>query len=471
MTNNRRRFWIWLGLMVAAVPVMAALIAGHVLAVSIMVSPDTPALMPDDDELTLAAKVTLPASGDVLIAGGMGSGKKTMKTLASSEFYDPVKGAFSQTGALPATAAISGATALSSSPGAKVVAFGGISGKGKASVALLSFSGTVLSGAELYDPSVGSWTATANSLSVPRAGATATLLGSGNVLIAGGFNASEVALNTAEIFNPTAGTFTATDNNMTDPRAHHTATLLSNGKVLLVSGLTDNNGTLSQTADIFDPSAGTHGVFTESAGFPAVGAAAAAVLFPSGPRANEVLITGGDGCGINFVCSSQTAQIYDPVADSFSVVGSMTEFRLTHTATLIRGSGSSDDGKVLVAGGVNVEASLSAGTVPGAAAFTTISKSAELFDPVSETFTCIGGAAKSGGCNPSMKTSRAGHTATLLNNGTVLIAGGFAGYGRPGLQMGAATKEAEIFTPTTNTFKKTKSMHFARGGQTALLLP
>lgn len=142
----------------------------------------------------------------------------------------------------------------------------------------------------------------------------------------------------------------------------------------------------------------------------------------------------------------------------------MNESRLTHTATLLQ------NGKVLIAGGINVFATMSAGTVNGTNASTTFSKSAELFDPAGSTFTCVGGAGAHGECNPTMTATRAGHSPTLLSNGTVLIAGGFVARGRPIFQMGNATKSAEIFDPTRATFKKTKSMHSARGGHTATLL-
>ena len=56
-----------------------------------------------------------------------------------------------------------------------------------------------------------------------------------------------------------------------------------------------------------------------------------------------------------------------------------------------------------------------------------------------------------------MTKTRAGHSATLLANGTVLIAGGFVAYGPPIFQMVNASKTAEIFDPTTGTFTKTKS--------------
>jgi fructose-1,6-bisphosphatase len=93
-----------------------------------------------------------------------------------------------------------------------------------------------------------------------------------------------------------------------------------------------------------------------------------------------------------------------------------------------------------------------------------------MFDPATVTFTCVGSAGAHGGCSPSMTKTRAGQSATLLANGTVLIAGGFVAYGRPIFQMGNATKTAEIFDPSTGKFTKTKSMHTARGGHTATLL-
>ena len=457
------RYRLGVALSVAAVVlVIAAVIFAQGFGFEIRASADTPPLMPDASEAH-KGKRALPAAGDVLIVGGMGSGRTRMKTVATAEFYDPNKGQFFQTGSIPVTAAIQGASLASASPGAKVVAFGGISGMGHANVNLLSFTGTVVSSAETYDPSTGAWTATANMMSAARAGATATLLPSGKILIAGGFDATEKALNTAEVYNPADGSFAATDNTMTDARGFHTATLLLDGKVLLVSGLTDNNGSASSTADIFDPAAGTNGRFTTSGGAPVTSAAAASVLFPSGPLMGKVLITGGDGCGSGTVCSVPTSELYDPVLDQFSFGSSMKESRMNHTATLLQ------DGKVLITAGINVFATMGNGKVNGAGAATTFSKSAELFDPSTVTFTCVGSASTTG-CSPTMINTRAGHSATLLSNGNVLVAGGFVAYGRPIFQMGNATTSAEIFNPSSGKFTKTKSMHTARGGHTATLL-
>jgi hypothetical protein len=67
----------------------------------------------------------------------------------------------------------------------------------------------------------------------------------------------------------------------------------------------------------------------------------------------------------------------------------------------------------------------------------------------------------------SMATARQSHTATMLQNGKVLFAGGFSEYsgGSPGLAS------AELFDPTTGTITTTGSMTTGRFEHTATLLP
>jgi hypothetical protein len=62
----------------------------------------------------------------------------------------------------------------------------------------------------------------------------------------------------------------------------------------------------------------------------------------------------------------------------------------------------------------------------------------------------------------SLNTAREYHTATVLNNGMVLIAGGYGSSG--------ALASAELYNPTTGTFTVTGSLNTARGQHTATLL-
>lgn len=116
---------------------------------------------------------------------------------------------------------------------------------------------------------------------------------------------------------------------------------------------------------------------------------------------------------------------------------SMTEPRALHAAVLMH------DGRVLVCGGTsNAE-------VGGVLA------SAEIYDPVTAAFTAIG----------AMVHARQGHTATVLDNGLVLIAGGTSNIG---FRSEVAT--AELYDPASGTFRTTGSMNTPREGHAATLL-
>src|SRR5438477_2603552 len=139
----------------------------------------------------------------------------------------------------------------------------------------------------------------------------------------------------------------------------------------------------------------------------------------------RVLITGGRDNAGTIVA---TAEVFDPADQTSTAIGVLNTPRIDHTATLLA------DGRVLIAGGTTASRALT---------------SAEIFDPANPGagFRVL---------SATMGAARARHTATLLHDGTVLIAGGDV----------AGT--AELFEPTAESFSSTLlTMAASRTGHTA----
>lgn len=297
-------------------------------------------------------------------------------------------------------------------------------GNGKVLVAGGWVPGTgPLATAELFDPATGTFSTT-GSMGTARTGHTATSLSDGKVLVAGGTD-SNTTFASAELYDPTTGKFTPATGTMGTARYGHTATLLNTNKVLLVGGR-DNNGNLLSSAELYDPAAET---FAVTGSMTTVRGSYAVTLLGDG----KVLVAGGSDAGYNPLA---TTELYDPAAGTFASTGSMTSKRLGPTATLLLND------KVLVAGGTD------AGGNPVAIA--------ELYDSVAGTFAAAG----------SMVTARVRHTATLLSDGTVLLAGGETLSGNSFIGLSTA----ELFDPTSGIFSPTGSMGTDRTDHTATLL-
>lgn len=323
---------------------------------------------------------TLLPNGKVLIAGGM---SRRREVLDSAELYDPARHKFTFTGKMLSARAGHIATLL---PDGKVLIAGGFR------------PGQAQASAELFDPASGTFSAT-GSMMVPREWHTATLLANGKVLIAGGTSNEMGVTPTAELYDPATGKFAATAN-MTVARVLHYATALNNGDVLIVGGMRGSSPnpmliagrSYLGSAELFNPGQGRFNSVSGTGIGEDTGTNGSAVLLDNG----RVLIAGG----IEGRVVMSGARLYDPLKQTFFDTGGMTFPRFNYDATRLK------DGQVLVTGGLkSINWPL------------TILATAELYDPEHGVFIRL----------PDMITPRIGHTATLLPDGEVLIAGGFHG--------------------------------------------
>jgi hypothetical protein len=168
---------------------------------------------------------------------------------------------------------------------------------------------------------------------------------------------------------------------LTTPRTRHAAVRLLDGRLLVTGGW--NRPSEFRSAELYDPRTG---VWTQARYMEFDRSSHTATVLADG----RVLVVGGNNV-------AQHAEIYDPVQDTWSRTGTMAvPNRASHTATLLR------DGRVLVVGGFS----------SAAAALRSV---AEVYDPATNGWSPV-----------EVITQRrdASHTATLLADGRVLIAGG-----------------------------------------------
>jgi len=305
---------------------------------------------------------TLLPNGKVLIAGGSGGINTT------AEIYDPATGMWTLTGSLNEGRAHHTDTLLLTG---KVLVTGGLVSTG------------FQASAEIYDPISGDWTST-SPMHTPRYDHKATLLPNGMVLVTGGYSPNPdtnywyVSLSSVELYDPANGTWTTT-NSMLTTRSTHTATLLPDGRVLVAGGYGDGS---YSTSELYGPDTGVWnpGGFM----FNGHGIGTATIL-----RNGKVLVTGGP---------DNSVTLFNPTNTTWTATNSMAYRRYGHTAVLLT------NGNVLVAGGVDNEGS-----------FGPIS-AVEIFNPATGSWTS----------NSSLIAKRHAHTATMLPNGTVLIAGGYS---------------------------------------------
>jgi hypothetical protein len=305
---------------------------------------------------------TLLPDGTVLIAGGM---RRNQDFYRSAELYQSTAGQFQRTGEMT-TARVGHAAVLLQS--GKVLIAGGWVGRG------------CTDSAELYDPATRKFSAIPSRMTTRRGQPTATLLDNGDVLIAGGADHDTPGgIASAELFHPAILKFEPIAP-MHHARISHTATVLSDGRVLIAGGRAD---TVVAAAELYDPKTRR---FVETGSMSTARYKHTAGLLPDG----RVLVAGGSD-DRDWSGSMNSAEVYDPRTGKFSPTSPMSDrrFKLPEQAVQLA------SGQLLISGG---------------------STKVEIYDPKSGNFLVASG---------QMNDARHFMTETRLNDGRVLLAGGY----------------------------------------------
>jgi N-acetylneuraminic acid mutarotase len=234
---------------------------------------------------------------------------------------------------------------------------------------------------------------------------------------------------------PAVGTWTASPD-LVSIRGTTTVVVLKDGRALAIGGGVGIQAVAA--VEVFDPASGVWQATTPM-NHPRRGHQA--VLLGDG----RVMVAGGihEGELLNSV------EIFDPTTSKWTNMASMSVPRLGGTLTLLT------NGSVLATGGTSPD------TASGAGGGQTIrpDATAEIYSVANNTWKTTSGA---------MSTPRFEHTATALDDGRVLIAGG---QGPPIAGVVSALASTEIYDPAVDSFRKSNDMGDARFNHTAVKMP
>ncbi len=245
---------------------------------------------------------------------------------------------------------------------------------------------------------------------------TATLLPDGKVLIVGGYGANGLPLASAELYDPASGAFSSTGS-LNTARVGHAASLLSGpGQPTRVIVYGGNLGSkVFNTAEIWTESTGA---FTQAGSM-----AMAATSVPPPVEFQDLGIALAGGYDENFRITANE-QLLDPQSGAFSGGKTMNAARVAHTLTRLA------SGDLLAIGGITV----------GGNGRSVTSASAE--KRTAGEWTLTSDSCPNTAC---LLTGRAYHTASILPDGSVFVAGGVD-------QNGLYLSGTEGFDPSSNTF-------------------
>ena len=331
-------------------------------------------------------------NGLVLLMGGFDGAS----FLTRAELFNPATLQWTLTGAMAAAREDHTATVLPS--GAVLVAGG-----------LADF--TNLDSCEIYNSATGTWSST-GAMITPRAQHTASPVGEGSgyrVLVAGGEDGSFTATRSSELYDPATSTWTNTGL-LQLGRYEHAAVSLKDGRVLVAGGY-DVNGDATDTAELYTVGTGGWTLLTSVMSTPRT--LHAATILPDG----FVLVSGGQN---TLGVYQASADLFDPATSEWTVAGNMVNQRGFHTLTLL------PSGNVMTVGGQNL------------GGFPTTLNSAELYVSALRIWQSTA----------SIQDGRTRHSATLMTNGEVIVAGGQIQSNNNILNSAAVFVPSPLATPT-----------------------
>ena len=398
---------------------------------------------------TLHGNILLP-DGTVLVTGGRDDSNTS---LASSEVYDPISDSWSSVAHMNTSRAIFPTITL---PDGRILVVGGQT--------KVSGSWTETDSAEVYDPTLNTWTEVGpiNQPSVTRA----VLLNDGTVLVVSSIAplTLDVPASFAQIFDPSNNSWTS----VTEPalgRGSPTLTLMGNGKVLLHGGFDGLSAPVTAT-EAYDPVAQGWSTTTSPPSDIGITGVSAVTL-----RDGKVLVTGGvagsgDPTGSSYIYDGVANSWLGPAVMPYLAPTSQTIswdagfFGLTlggdsHTLQLYFESNPGwsvpnppipdhyfasvvnlPDGRIMLLGGT-------ANSLPAT--------DVRLYDPVAGSWSTIA----------SMNTPRANFASVLLNDGTVLVEGGIDSSGTTLDTAEIYDSENDIWTTLSDHLNTARAYHTA----------